>query len=49
MSYVTNKKFAETNEVFIKSCEKADITPTIRQASKFRNQKGLAYKHRNRV
>ena len=32
---------------FIKACEKAGITPTKRQASKFNNQKGAAYKVRN--
>ena len=44
---MTNKKFAK-EEIFIKWCEKAGVTPTIRQASKFRNGKGLAYKFSRR-
>ncbi len=44
--YITNKVFSTTNVEFIKSCEKVDIEPTARQASKYRNKKGLAYKGR---
>jgi len=36
-----------SNEKFIKACEKAGITPTRRQASKYNNKKGAAYKVRN--
>lgn len=45
---IINKKFTE-DKFFIECCEKATIEPTIRQASKFRNEKGLAYKVRNSV
>ena len=53
---MTNKEFAEQNKEFRKACvvassieakkgRKADsIMPTTRQASKYRNKKGLAYK-----
>ena len=43
---VTNSKFAETNEVFRKACEKVSIPPTKRQASKWRRMKGLARRGR---
>lgn len=39
-----NAEFAKKNEDFIKACEKSGIQPTIRQASKWRNRKGKAYK-----
>ena len=39
----TNKKFTEDVN-FIKCCEEAGTKVTIRQASKFKNKKGLAYK-----
>lgn len=41
---VTNKKFVEVDKVFISACERAGIKPTSRQASKWRNKKGLAFK-----
>ena len=56
MTELTNRQFAAKNEEFIKACfvassieskkgRKADsIMPTTRQASKYRNKKGLAYK-----
>lgn len=40
---MTNKEFV-SDQIFVKCCEEANIKPTRRQASKFRNQKGLAYK-----
>lgn len=43
---VTNKKFSE-NKLFQKACTLAGVEPTARQASKFRNGKGLAFLHRN--
>lgn len=46
---VTNKEFAEKDEFFKNCCGKAGVNPTVRQASKFRNGKGSAYKHRKRV
>jgi len=32
------------NASFIQSCEKAGIKPSARQASKYRNNKGIAFK-----
>jgi len=40
----TNKEFASKNEEFQKACEKVNIKPTTRQASKWRMKKGLAWK-----
>jgi hypothetical protein len=45
---VTNKKFAEQDEIFKKACDVAGIKPTKRQASKFRLGKGLAFESRNK-
>ena len=42
MSKITNKMFRDNNEVFKKCCELLDVEPTTRQASKFRNKKGVA-------
>jgi hypothetical protein len=38
-----NEKFYKEDQAFITACEKVGIKPTRRQASKWRNQKGLAY------
>ena len=46
---VTNKAFAKEDGFFKKACEVAGIEVTTRQASKFRNKKGLAFKHRKQV
>jgi len=40
----TNRDFASSNVHFIAACEKASINPTQRQASKYRNGKGAAFK-----
>lgn len=48
MKRITNKEFKE-DKFFISCCEKVGITPTMRQASKFRNEKGSAYKSRRLV
>ena len=40
---MTNNEFRK-DKVFRKCCEKMDVLPTTRQASKFRNGKGLAIK-----
>ena len=40
---MTHREFAGTNEVFIKACELAKVKPTMRQASKFRLNRGSAY------
>lgn len=45
---VTNKKFTE-DEFFKACCKKAGVDPTIRQASKFRMEKGSAYSVRKQV
>lgn len=39
---LTNREFTKIKG-FIKLCKKADTEPTLRQASKFRNFRGLAY------
>lgn len=41
---VTNRQFSKTDKNFLSACEKAGVEPTARQASKYRNKKGLAYK-----
>jgi len=48
---MNNKEFAETNERFKSTCERLaqfemfkDLSPTKRQASKWRRRKGAAYK-----
>ena len=41
---MTNRKFAKEDEKFQKACMSVEIEPTTRQASKFRNKKGKAYK-----
>jgi hypothetical protein len=43
MSDLTNKEYAKKNTMFINACEKAEVEPTKRQASKFRMGKGKAY------
>jgi len=60
MTELTNDQFAAQNKEFVKDCviassieskkgRKADsIMPTTRQASKYRNKKGLAYKLRGK-
>jgi len=44
-----NSEFAEKDEVFLKACEKADVKPTKRQASRFRNKKGMAYRFKRKA
>lgn len=39
---LTNKLFASEDQIFRKACEIVDLTPTTRQASKYRLRKGLA-------
>lgn len=41
---ISNKEFCATNAQFIDACRRADIKPTKRQTSKFRNKQGIAYK-----
>lgn len=40
---MTNKEFARSDTNFINACEATGTKPTPRQASKYRNQRGLAY------
>jgi len=48
MKKIRNKLFTK-NEFFIACCAKASVDPTMRQASKFQNEKGSAYKVRKSV
>jgi len=41
---ITNSKFSQTNTTFIDACQEAGVQPTARQASKWRNKCGAAYK-----
>lgn len=43
---VSNQEFAKLNDSFIQCCIDANVEATPRQASKFRNKKGAAYKAR---
>lgn len=43
-----NKDFAEKNVEFRDACESVGIPPTTRQASKWRNKRGLAYLNKNK-
>ena len=43
MDQVTNKSFANHGEIFRTACEFAGLSPTAKQASKWRNKKGLAF------
>lgn len=40
---ISNAQYAKTNSHFLMCCEKANVPPTSRQASKFRNKYGAAY------
>jgi hypothetical protein len=40
---ISNEKFAKEDQQFQNACSKVGIKPTARQASKWRNKKGLAY------
>lgn len=42
----TNKEMSKANPRFHNACEKAGVEPTKRQASKWRNGKGLAFIYR---
>ena len=44
---VPNVELAESNWMFRLACELAKVPPTKRQASKWRNRRGLAYAQRN--
>lgn len=40
----TNGEFAQKDTNFMSSCESAGVKATARQASKFRNKRGKAYR-----
>lgn len=44
---MNNTEFAEKDQEFRFACEKAQLPPTKRQASKYRLKSGRAYKFRN--
>lgn len=44
MKELTNKEFASQDSKFQNACQKAGVEATPRQASKYRNKKGKAYK-----
>jgi len=44
---MSNADFSKSDPNFLKGCENAGIPVTTRQASKFRNKSGAAYKARN--
>lgn len=46
---LTNHEFASTDLLFYECCRLAGIDPTPRQASKYRNQCGAAYAHREQA
>jgi len=41
---MTNAEFAKSNKEFIAACEAVKLPPTSRQASKWVNQRGKAFK-----
>lgn len=43
INLLTNKEFSVKIKTFQSNCEKANVEPTKRQASKWRNKKGLAF------
>jgi len=45
-SRITNAEFSKKDPAFKEACEKARVERTPRQASKYRNQKGSAWKAR---
>ena len=42
-SRISNKEFAAQDKKFQAACKAAGVEPTARQASKYRNNQGLAY------
>ena len=41
---MTNTEFSKQDKAFLAACEQAGVTVTCRQASKFRNKKGTAFR-----
>jgi len=46
---LTHKEYRNKNEIFKKACGLAGIERTTRQASKYRNSKGLAHRYRKKA
>lgn len=46
---MTNAEYAKTDKFFHDCCKEAKIPATVRQASKYRNKKGIAYAFRYKV
>lgn len=44
MPMMTNRQYAQTNNVFQSACSRAGLPPTKRQASKYRRQRGRAFR-----
>lgn len=49
MPKMRNAKFKETNELFSLCCQLAKTEPTTRQAAKFRNGRGYAFRFKAEV
>ena len=45
---MTNKEFAAQDQKFRAACSAAGVEPTARQASKYRNNQGLAYQSKGK-
>ena len=45
---MTNREFSTNNKQFREACEKANVQPTKRQASRWRQQRGSAWKVRSK-
>ena len=43
-NYPTNSEFAKNDTTFNAACDRANVKPTRRQASKFRAKTGKAYR-----
>jgi hypothetical protein len=46
---VTNTEFANSDYIFRKACALADVPPSPRQASKYRNRRGIAYQFKGQA
>ena len=46
---MNNTEFAKSTKSFSRACTEANVQPTKRQASKWRNKKGAAYKTANGI
>lgn len=44
---MNNREYAASDREFQEACKKAGISPTQRQASRWRNRQGKAYQFRN--